>query len=82
MTGELKGHQRQGGGGPAAVSLTPDLDAMHILLASSQPEGSHVGDLLHHRIHASQRHGDHLRLPQLQKTGPKQGKPMTVQAKT
>ena len=33
-------------GGPAAVSLTPDVDGMHIrIFESSQLEGLYVGDL-------------------------------------
>ena len=62
-------------GGPAAVLATPDLDRMHILIRSSQLEASYVGDLLYYRIHASQCHGDHLQLPQLQKTGPRRQNP-------
>lgn len=34
-----------GDGGPAAMSLTPDLDRMHIsIFESSQLEASYVGD--------------------------------------
>ena len=36
-----------GDGGPAAVSLMPDIDGMHVhIFESSQLEGSYVADLL------------------------------------
>ena len=35
-------------GGKAAISITPDIDAMHVhIFESLQPEGSYVGDLLY-----------------------------------
>ena len=41
-----EGRSETGGGGQATVSLTPDVDGMHIrIFESSQLEGSYVGDL-------------------------------------
>ena len=45
--GRAEGSSAMGGGGQAAVSLTPDVDGTHIhIFESSQLEGSYVGDLL------------------------------------
>ena len=47
--GRVKGSSAIGGGGQATVSLTPDVDGMHIrTFESSQLEGSYVGDLIVH----------------------------------
>ena len=45
--GRGEGSSAIGDGGQAAMSLTPDVDGMHIcIFESSQLEGSYVGDLL------------------------------------
>ena len=45
--GRAEGSSAIGDGGQAAISLTPDIDGMHIcILESSHLEGSYVGDLL------------------------------------
>ena len=45
--GRAEGSSAIGDGGQAAVSLTPDIDRMHVLIFQSwQLEGSYVGDLL------------------------------------
>ena len=45
--GRAEGSSAVGDQGPAAVSLTPDADGMHIhIFETSQLEGSCVGDLL------------------------------------
>ena len=59
--GRVKGSSAIGGGGQATVSLTPDVDGMHIrTFESSQLEGSYVGDLLYGtctKLHTSYREG-------------------------
>ena len=46
--GRAEGSSAIGDGGQAAMSLTPDVDGMHIcIFESSQLEGSYVGDLLY-----------------------------------
>ena len=45
---ELKDRQPIGDGGQAAISLTPDVDGMQVLIfESSQLEGLYVGNLLY-----------------------------------
>ena len=44
--GRAAGSSAIGDGGQAAISLTPDVDGMHVhIFESSQLEGSYVGDL-------------------------------------
>ena len=46
--GKAEGLSVTGNGRQAAISLTPDVDGMRILIfESSQPEGSCVGELLY-----------------------------------
>ena len=46
--GRTEGLSAIGDGGQAAISLTPDIDGMHVrIFESSQLEGSYVGDLLY-----------------------------------
>ena len=46
--GTAEGSSVIGDGGQAAMSLTPDVDGMHVHnFESSQLEGSYVGDLLY-----------------------------------
>ena len=46
--GRAEGWSVIGDGGQAAISLTPDVDGLRILIfESSQPEGSCVGELLY-----------------------------------
>ena len=43
-----EGSSAMGDGGQAAISLKPDIDAMHVcILGILQLEGSYVGDLLY-----------------------------------
>ena len=46
--GRAEGPSATGDGGQAAMSLTPDIDGMHVhIFASLQLESSYVGDLLY-----------------------------------
>ena len=46
--GGAEGSSAIGDGGQAAISLKPDIDAMHVcILGILQLEGSYVGDLLY-----------------------------------
>ena len=46
--GGAEGSPATGDGGQGAISLTPDVDSMHLLIfESSELEGSYVGDLLY-----------------------------------
>ena len=46
--GRAEGLSAVGDGGQGAISLTPDVDGMHVhIFESSQLKGSYVGDLLH-----------------------------------
>ena len=46
--GRAEGWSAIGDGGQAAISLTPDVDGMHLLLfESSQLDGSCIGELLY-----------------------------------
>ena len=46
--GRAEGSSATGDGGQAAISLTPDVDGMHIhIFESSQLKGSCVGDLIY-----------------------------------
>ena len=53
--GRAEGLAATGDGGQAALSLTPDVDGMHVrIFESSQLEGSCVGDLLNRQFQSVQ----------------------------